>query len=90
MGNILLSVIIPVYNLENYIAKCLDSIISQINEKLEIILIDDGSKDKSAEICQEYEKKYQQIKYFYQENGGVSVARNNGLRKAVREIYTFY
>lgn len=90
MDDILLSVIIPVYNLENYIAKCLNSIIAQINEEVEIILIDDGSKDKSGKICQEYVEKSQQIKYFYQENGGVSVARNQGLRKATRKVYTFY
>lgn len=89
MHHIALSIIIPMYNLEKYIAKCLDSIISQIDENIEIILIDDGSSDKTKEICLTYGKEYEQIKYFYQENAGVSVARNNGIKKAMRRLYLF-
>lgn len=90
MDEILLSIIIPVYNLENYIENCINSIISQTNKNsIEIVLIDDGSKDKSAEICKKYCEKYEFIKYFYQENAGVSVARNNGLLKATGKYIWF-
>lgn len=89
MKKTLLSIIIPMYNLEEYISYCLDSIVSQTNENVEIILIDDGSKDKTSEICDDYCKKYNYIKYFYQENAGVSAARNNGLRKAMGEYILF-
>ncbi len=89
MKEILLSIIIPIYNLEKYISYCIDSIVSQVNKNVEIILIDDGSKDKSREICNKYCQKYNYIKYFYQENAGVSVARNNGLKKAIGEYILF-
>ena len=89
MEEILLSIIIPIYNLEDYISYCLDSIVSQVKENVEIILIDDGSKDKSREICESYCEKYCYIKYFYQDNAGVSVARNNGLKKAVGDYILF-
>lgn len=89
MHHITLSIIIPMYNLEKYIAKCLDSIVSQIDKNVEIILIDDGSSDKTKETCLKYSKEYEQIKYFYQENAGVSAARNNGIKRAVRRLYLF-
>lgn len=85
----LLSIIIPIYNLEKYITTCLDSIIAQRREDIEIVLINDGSTDKSEEICLEYSNKYKQIKYFYQQNAGVSVARNNGLRNASGQYILF-
>lgn len=85
----IISIIIPIYNLEKYISKCLDSIVSQMSEEVEIILINDGSIDKSEEICKNYCQKYQQIKYFYQPNAGVSVARNNGLEKASGKYILF-
>lgn len=80
--NIKLSVIIPIYNLENYVSECLDSITKQVKNNVEIIIMDDGSTDKSKEICNRYCEQYDYIKYFYQENLGVSCARNNGLKKA--------
>lgn len=89
MKETLLSIIIPMYNLERYISSCLDSIVPQVNENVEVILIDDGSKDKTRKICDNYCKKYTYIKYFYQENAGVSVARNNGLKKAMGEYILF-
>ena len=89
MNEILLSIIIPMYNLEQYISYCLDSIVSQIRENVEIILIDDGSKDKTKEICNSYCEKYSYIKYFYQDNAGVSVARNNGLKRAIGDYILF-
>lgn len=80
-NNIKLSIIISVYNLQNYISKCIDSIVNQNIDfnNLEIIIIDDGSEDNSKKICCEYVKKYNFIKYVYQKNKGVSSARNKGL-----------
>lgn len=76
----LLSVIIPVYNVERYIKKCFDSIIVQIKDAdVEIICINDGSTDKSGEICDEYAAKYNKIKVYHQNNKGVAAARNYGL-----------
>lgn len=89
MKQSLISIIIPMYNLEQYISCCLDSIIYQEAEDIEIILIDDGSEDRTREICDSYCKKYRFIRYFYQENAGVSVARNNGLKKANGEYILF-
>ena len=63
-----LSIIIPIYNSEKYLRQCLDSIVNQTYQNLEIILIDDGSKDDSYSICKEYRKKDKRIKYIYQEN----------------------
>lgn len=88
-GNVLLSIIIPVYNLEKYIVHCLDSLVVQIEDNVEIIIIDDGSKDKSGDICKEYSSKYHYIKYFYQENAGVSAARNYGISKSVGKYIQF-
>ena len=73
------SVIIPVYNVENYLKDCLDSVVDQTYKNIEIILIDDGSTDKSGEICKRYEAEYQNVKYIFQKNQGLSAARNAGL-----------
>lgn len=77
-----ISVIVPVYNVENTIGKCLDSIVNQTLKDIEIIVVNDGSKDKSQDIIDEYEKKYSNIKSYIKENGGLSDARNYGLEKA--------
>lgn len=77
--NDLVSIIIPVYNVESYICECLDSIIKQTYLNLEILLIDDGSLDSSLKICQEYLKKDNRIKLFTIKNNGLSNARNYGL-----------
>lgn len=87
--DIKLTIIIPVYNLEDYILFCLDSIVNQIEEKVEVIIINDGSTDKTGEICCKYAKKYKYIKYFYQKNAGVSSARNMGIKKACGEYIWF-
>lgn len=81
---ILLTIIIPVYNTESYIKKCLDSIVNQINTNVEIILIDDGSQDKSADIISKFSMDNSEvnIKYIAQTNQGQSIARNNGLKIA--------
>ena len=82
MMNDLISIIIPIYNTEEYLERCLDSIINQSYKNLEIILVDDGSTDLSKEICNNYLKKDKRIKYFKKENGGLSSARNYGIKKA--------
>ena len=78
----LISVIIPIYNVESYLTKCIESVIGQDYRNLEIILIDDGSTDNSAQICIEYAKKDPRIIYRRKDNGGPASARNEGLRIA--------
>ena len=85
----LISVIVPVYNVEKYLNKCVESIINQSYKNLQIILIDDGSKDKSGKICDEYAKKDKRIEVTQKENAGVSAARNAGVEKAKGEWITF-
>lgn len=85
----LLSVIIPVYNVEKYLKRCVDSIINQTYENLEIILVDDGSPDKSGGICDEYAKTDKRIKVIHQENAGLSGARNSGISAAKGDFITF-
>ena len=85
----LISIIVPVYNVDKYLSKCLDSIINQTYSELEIILIDDGSVDKSGNICDEYADKDKRIKVMHKKNEGVSVARNIGLEMATGEYIGF-
>lgn len=77
--NELISIIIPVYNVEKYLSRCLDSIVQQTYVNLEVILIDDGSPDKSGMICDEYAEKYEHFVVIHKKNEGVSRARNDGL-----------
>ena len=84
-----ITVIVPVYNVENYLNKCLDSLINQTYKNLEIIVINDGSTDNSGEICQEYAQKDNRIIYIEQENGGLSDARNTGLERMTGSYVTF-
>ena len=83
------SVIIPVYNLEKYIGRCLDSLISQDFSDYEVIIVNDGSTDNTAQICDEYAEKYNFIKAVHKENGGVSSARNLGIDLAEGEYIMF-
>ncbi len=79
--NDLISIIIPVYNMEKYLERCLDSVINQSYKNIEILLIDDGSTDSSSNICLRYSKMDSRIKYYKKENGGLSSARNYGLER---------
>lgn len=81
----MVSVIVPVYNAEKYLSRCLESILSQTYKDLEIILVDDGSNDSSPRICDEYAVKDCRIKVIHQKNGGISNARNTGLKNATGE-----
>lgn len=83
------TVIIPVYNTEMYLSECIDSVINQTYNKLQIILVDDGSKDSSGQICDHYQKKDSRIQVIHQKNAGVSFARNTGLNYATGDYVTF-
>lgn len=83
------SIIVPVYNVEKYLNRCIDSILSQTFEDFEVLLIDDGSNDKSGAICDEYAKSDNRVRVFHKENGGVSSARNVGLDNACGEWALF-
>lgn len=84
------SVIVPVYNVEHYLVKCLDSLVNQSLQKIEIIVVNDGSKDGSENIIQQYLAKYPyKIKAFTKENGGLSDARNFGINKATGDYIGF-
>lgn len=85
----LLSVIIPVYNVEKYIGRCLDSVISQTFTNWECIVVDDGSPDKSGIICDEYAKHDNRIQVIHKKNNGVGSARNDGISKARGRYLTF-
>ena len=87
--NGLISVIVPVYNTEKYLRKCIESILSQSYKNIELLLINDGSTDSSAEICREYLDKDKRCYYFEKENGGLSDARNYGIERAKGEYITF-
>lgn len=89
MENELISVIVPVYNVENYLRMCLDSIRNQTYTNFECLLINDGSPDNSAEICREYAAKDSRFRYFEKENGGLSSARNYGIERAEGSFITF-
>lgn len=84
-----ISIIIPVYNVELYLRTCLDSVINQTFKNIEIILINDGSTDDSLSICKQYEEKDKRIKLINKKNGGVSSARNEGLKICTGKYVTF-
>lgn len=84
-----ISVIVPVYNVENYLAKCLDSILNQTFSNIEIICVNDGSTDNSRKILETYKNKDSRIKIVDKKNGGLSSARNAGMKVATGEFYSF-
>ena len=83
------SIIVPVYQVEKYIRQCVDSILAQTFTDFELILVDDGSKDKSGQICDEYAVLDQRVKVIHKENGGLSDARNCGMDQAVGNYFMF-
>lgn len=85
----LISVIIPVYNVECYLHRCLNSVLNQTYSHLEILLVDDGSTDSSGKICDEFSALDQRVKIIHKENGGLSDARNRGIDEAKGEYITF-
>ena len=85
----LISIIVPIYNVENYLRHCLESIQNQTYQNFECLLINDGSSDNSAEICREYVEKDSRFRYFEKENGGVSSARNLGIERSKGQYITF-
>lgn len=89
MDNPLISVIIPVYKVENYLKQCLDSVCGQTYNNLEIILVDDGSPDDCGEICDEYAMKDSRVKVIHKKNGGLSSARNTALDIAMGDYISF-
>ena len=88
-GNELISIVVPIYNVENYLRICLDSIQNQTYQNFECLLINDGSPDNSADICIEYVAKDSRFRYFEKENGGLSSARNLGIERSGGTYITF-
>lgn len=84
-----ISVIVPVYNVEEYLKKCLDSLVNQTYEELEVIVVDDGSTDNSGAICDEYADKYENVMVIHTENHGLSAARNVGIENSNGEYIAF-
>src|SRR5699024_12644967 len=78
----LISVIVPVFNGAPYLSRCIDSVLKQTYENLQILIIDDGSEDDSLNIAREYERKDKRIRVFHQANQGVSSARNKGIQRS--------
>lgn len=84
-----ISIIVPVYNVENYLERCVESILKQTYTNFELLLINDGSTDKSGELCDQLVSKNGNIKVFHLENAGVSNARNVGIQNSTGEWITF-
>lgn len=87
--NIDISVIVPVYNVEEYLGECLQSLRDQTKKNIEIIMVNDGSTDASGRIAQDYAEKYENFRYFYKENGGLGCARNYGVKRAGGKYIAF-
>lgn len=89
MDNLKISVIIPVYNVEKYIHRCVDSVLNQTYQNIEVILVDDGSQDRSPVICDEYVQKDSRVRVFHKINGGQSSARNLALDNMTGDYVSF-
>ena len=87
--NDLISIIVPVYKVEKYLRRCIDSILAQTYQNIEVLLVDDGSPDNSGAICDEYADKDSHVRVFHKPNGGVSSARNLGLMEAKGQYIGF-
>lgn len=83
------SIVVPIYNVEKYLKNCVDSLLNQTLEDIEIILVDDGSPDKSGEIADEYMRNEKRIKVVHQSNAGLGPARNSGMAVATGEYIGF-
>lgn len=86
----LVSIIVPIYKVEQYLEKCFDSIDYQTYKNIEVILVDDGSPDKCGDMCEEYARKHNNVKVIHKQNGGLSSARNAGLEVATGELVYFF
>ena len=89
MGKYKISVVVPVYKAENFLRMCVDSILKQTLKDVEIVLVDDGSPDRSGQICDEYAAQHQNVMVIHQENGGINKARYAGVKKATSDWITF-
>lgn len=89
MGRPLISIVVPIYKVEKYLQKCVESLLAQTYENCEIILVDDGSPDSCPALCDEFEQKYQSIKVLHKPNGGLGDARNYGVRHASADWIVF-
>ncbi len=87
MSESLISVIVPVYNAQKYLDGCMETILNQTWQNLEILLVDDGSADESGAMCDSYAAKDERVRVLHKENGGVSSARNLGLDTAAGRLY---
>lgn len=85
----LVSVVIPIYNVEVYLRRCIESVLAQTHKNIEVMLLDDGSTDGGADICSEYVVKNSRVKYFYHDNMGLAKTRNRGIECACGEYITF-
>ena len=89
MVETLLSIVIPAYNVERYLCACLDSVVQQDNGRIEVVLVDDGSTDGTGALCDEYGARFSFIQVYHRENGGLSAARNTGIRHATGRYVSF-
>ena len=81
------SIIIPVYNTEEYLKKCLESVVNQTYKDFEVIIVNDGTEDNSQSIIDAYTQKYKNVSYIIQKNQGLSMARNNGIKKSKGKFF---
>ena len=87
MENTLVSIVIPVYNVEKYLRKCIESVLNQTYKNIQIILVNDGSTDNSPALCDEYKQMYDKVEVIHKSNGGLPDARNAGLKRAKWNIF---
>jgi len=86
----LVTVVVPIFKVEKYLNRCIESIVKQTYEKIEIILVDDGSPDNCPEMCDEWAKKDSRIKVIHKQNAGLGMARNTGIDNANGEYICFF
>ena len=86
----LVSIVLPIYNVEKYLDRCIKSIVEQTYQNLEIILVDDGSPDNCPQICEKWRNLDSRVKVIYKDNAGLGMARNTGIENATREYICFF